>query len=921
MKTFLQEIAEKICNSSYGKDNKLDKIAIVFNNRRPAIYLRKILGEQNERKAFFMPAILGMNNLIEILGRQKIIENEYLLFELFEIHKEIEGDNRKYATFDEFIAFGDLMIKDFSELDLYCVDAKQIFSYLNDTKHIEQWNIEDPNNLSEFQRRYLQFYESLYEYYKRLKERLNKDGEAYSGMAYRNVAENIEEIIDNTPYEYIYFVGFNALSESEKRIAKKYCDRGKGELITDGDAYYYDDYDHEAGLFLRRQSETFPIKEKYAEHFGEGEIKINIVSCSENIQQVKYAGQLIQELNVDNNTLEQTAVVLADEKMLVPMLNSLPDSVKSVNVTMGYPYSQSSVHALSLKLLDLHTHKKDGKYYHKDVLSILSDPLLELSKANVTASEEIQKEHIPYLSKEQIKKYTTSDQWEKIRALFADDSADANNWIAMAKEFGRELYDTKYIKHNAKERESIGCWIELLQYLHELQKNHDNFIDNISLLKKIYDRLSQHKSISFYGEPLSGLQILGMLETRNLDFKRIILLSANEGIVPAGHKGNSLIPIGIKNIFHIPTYTEKDAVYANHFYCLLQRAEEIYLVYHTDSEGIGKGEASRYIAQIRNELVPRYKNIRLEEHTLATQSQKQTTANNEIAKDDAIYGKIKSLAQKGLSPSALNVYRNCPLQYYYRYVLSIRDNDKDVEELDTSETGTIIHQILQEIYEQDKGRGLQIETLEKGLENYTTKINEKFNELPQTGRNHLWKTIAIKQIANIINYDLGLLKDHNNIEIIALEEKISVDKEINGMNIKLSGTIDRIDRYDGQTRIIDYKTGDVSEKLTYDESKKITDKSFQVLFYAWLYTETSKIDEIQGAIYALRYKNLYKEITLKEGNTTTISQETLNNYYTNCVEKIITELLDRETPFKASDKPDCKYCKMKEYCKKIENNN
>ena len=333
MESFLSEIAQRLLNEY---QDSLDKVTVVFNNRRSGLFLRqqflKLSGEP-----LFLPRTIGMDILVSELGETEIISNELLLFELFDIHRNLLGENRKYDTFEEFITFGDTMLADFSEIDLYCVNAKQLFSNLHDIKSIGEWDI-DSGKLTPFQEKYLLFYNTLYQYYNLLHQRLESQHKAYAGMAYRHVAENIEDILSKrNSNQQVCFVGFNALSTSETRIIQHYIKNGLGKLYTDGDAYYYENEQQEAGHFLRKHHLSFPNIGNYDDHFAIGKKNITIINCPENILQCKYTGKIIEkELQANpESKLNQTAIVLADESLLLPMLNSLPKEVKTANITMG----------------------------------------------------------------------------------------------------------------------------------------------------------------------------------------------------------------------------------------------------------------------------------------------------------------------------------------------------------------------------------------------------------------------------------------------------------------------------------------------------------------------------------------------------------------------------------------------------------
>lgn len=927
MKAFLRDIAEQILREH---PNDTDRVTVVFNNRRSGLFLRKHFA-QLDKESFFLPKITVIDDLVAQLGGLEIVPSEFLLFELYDIHCALGGDNRKYATFQDFISFGDLMMADFSEIDLYMADARQLFINLHDIKAIGEWDISG-KGLTPFQEQYLEFYRSLYQYYTQLRERLFAQGKAYSGMAYRNVAEHIDSMIDMHNIGYVYFVGFNVLSECERTIIHAFCNRGLGQLVTDGDPYYYDDPRQEAGLFLRRHSAEFSSIGHYESHFNQGRKHITVVKCPENVLQCKYAGQLLadhKEWAADNT---QTAIVLADEKLLIPTLNSLPEEITAANITMGYPYTDSNAHEMVLKLFSLYIHSRSGRYHHADILNVLSDfHIAKLHGANdlrTKISHQLVSRNVIYADSELIGEMLSAEDCDPTLTDFifvADGKPTAETFWNVCREIVSRLAAAGLNESNHKEREALGCMIEIANYLTELQQSR-HYIENLETLQKIYSRIAQRRSVSFFGQPLSGLQILGMLETRNLDFKRVILLSANEGILPAGRSANTLIPYDLKATFNLPTYHEKDAVFAYHFYRLLQRAEEIWLVCSTETDSSGKGEPSRFILQVANELAPRFvENIELSEQIVEVENLAPIlTPRKPAEKSDFVMRRLNEMNERGFSPSALNNYRACPMKFYYENILRIRENKDIVEDMDQSDLGTCIHETLQQIFTATDGGLLSVSTLSQHIENLDITLQSKFDSLfaggrALEGRNHLLYSVAKSQILNLLKLEIAELEKGRRIEIVGLEKELSHNIQVGDKSVKLSGIADRIDRRGGVVCICDYKTGRVDEKeLAMDDNKMVAgtvpDKWFQVMFYALMYSRmTGGAEPMLSGIYPLRHLGRY--LIAATWNGEAIIENELLDRVENMIRDLMAEIFDPTIPFTpAEDCKVCRFCPAKATC-------
>lgn len=933
MVPFLYKVARQILAENPGST---EQVLVVFNNHRSELFLRqqfkKISSEDGT--TFFLPRTMVIDDMVAQLSGLEVVPNEFLLFELYRIHMEMEGEERKYKTFEEFISFGDLMLGDFSEVDRYLVDARDLFQNLHGLKQIGEWDIDDPY-MSQWQRDYLRFYRSLFQYYTTLRQRLAERGQAYAGMAYRNVAEHIGTLADKIAATSVYFVGFNAISECERTIIGEFVHQGRGHLLTDGDAYYYDDPRQEAGYFLRKHSAEFAELGHYGPSlFATSQKNITIVECPENVLQCKYAGQLLSEHPEWVGDAESTAIVLADESLLIPTLNGLPEVEGKdyrVNVTMGFSYADSQLHALVLKLLSLYRRRNDRGYYHKDVVEVLSDHYisrlakLESPRYQVTA----------LLEKDGRVRVRATDlealvDKQLASSLLPTDALSPDNCIEQIQRVVALLADEGSLTANPKERQATGALVEVIDYLHRLQQEY-NFIQSIDTLEKIYSRIAQRHIIAFLGEPLSGLQILGMLETRNLDFRRVILLSAGEGVLPAARSTSSLIPHELKRAFNLPTYEERDSVYAYNFYRLLQRAEDIYLVYSSNADTAGKGEESRLLKQVRSELARRLpQTVHVSDMVIDTGGglhQAPTDSTTIGAKTDAVMQTLYRISEKnGFSPTALGRYVECPLKYYYMSILGLREQDTVEDDIDASQLGEAVHNVLRDIYLPMVGSTVKAEALREARTNIEPLLDAEFEKLmsggrSSEGRNMFQRSVALTQLGHVLEREASIADKHC-LEIVAVEQDYTYSMwQQEGHKIQIGGRVDRIDRLDGQLRVLDYKTGSLTDKETTFTQRKsnMPGKWLQLMCYALMYRRRFPSNEsLRVGIYPLRY--LKSDVRLASWD----GQEELDNSMIDNFEQLLgdllKELLNNNEPFQPNPSDtSCTFCPASTFCKFCKN--
>lgn len=906
---------------------------MVLPNKRASLFLKQHLSKLID-KPIWLPRIIGTQELIEQLSDFELIDNTIQLFELYDVYAK---KNKDPEPFDEFTKWGQILLHDFNEVDRYLVPTDELFKHINEARAIEVWNV-DGQPISEFQQKYLDFWEQLGTIYKGYTNHLATKGLAYEGLAYRKVTE---EILDN-PEEFIakkiesnhlVFAGFNAFNKAEEKIIEALKKQNKCSVIFDADAYYLEDTTQESGLFLRKWKvrEHFKPFGVVSEKFKTSSKQIDVLGIPQNVGQAKYLSTVLANINPTEYT--ETAVVLADENLLVPVLQSIPKSIDNINVTMGYPLKNTplnnffEIYLATYINAERYGHKGKLTYHYKDLLKLLQLPFSQVvfgAKNCQTIKEHIIKHNWVFINKANL-------SWinERLAIPFAEEInidqllKQCVHFIEIAKAY----YKQQKKENVYLELEYLFQFAKLFQQIISLTVQYP-FIENPKGFYSLYRQILSSYTIELYGEPLRGLQILGMLETRNIDFKNVILISANEGTLPAGKSFNSFIPFDIKRYaeYGLPTHIEKDAVYAYHFYRLIQNADNITILYNTQTDEFGSGEQSRFVTQIENELPLYNSNIKINKKVVVYPANDEYVKATEVKKTPEIIDKIKERFATGFSPSALTTYMECPLNFYYNYVIGAKDADEVEEEIEMSSFGTFVHNALEELYKPFVGKNItehDLKQLLKIADETVTKafVKEKFtlNELKR-GKNLLTLNVAQNYVKTFIKKELNLVRvKPDSLYIKSLEEELVATIKVGGEAIQLKGKADRIDEYNGVLRVIDYKTGRVEQSDLKVENIGLLSgqkraKAFQVLMYALMYSKQNDLSNStlnSGIISFRKLSEGFMAFGIGASRQTPeneITQELLNNFE-KIVEEIITEIFNESVSFMHnSDAKWCQFC-------------
>ena len=832
MQPFLQLVAHDL----YTKiGNDLSRTVLVFPNKRANLFFNEYLAEESDQP-IWSPAAMSISDLLQKLSVQKVGDPIRLVCELYKVFKE-ETESRE--TLDDFYFWGELLISDFDDVDKNMVDADKLFSNLQDLKNLmddyefldeeqeeairqffQNFSIERRTELKE---KFISLWDKLGIIYHRYREKLAELGIAYEGMLYRNVIEQLDT--DRLKYDKYVFVGFNVLNKVEKEFFQKLQKAGKAMFYWDYDLFYTQRISkHEAGEFIKRNLIDFPneLPESYFDIFRKPK-KIRYISASTENAQARFLPEWVKATQTHTTQIvseKENAIVLCNEALLLPVLHSIPQDVQNVNITMGFPLAQTPVYSFINAAMELQTNG-----YRPDtgrLSKILKHPYTrQLSDHATRLERELTKTNRFYPLPSELKK----DGFLTILFTPQSNIRELCDYLLRLIKSISILYrkEGEYDDiFNQLYRESIFQSHLKINRLYSLIESGELSV-RTDTLKRLITKVLTASNIPFHGEPAIGLQIMGVLETRNLDFRNLIMLSLNEGQLPKAGGESSFIPYNLRKAFGMTTIEHKNAVYAYYFYRLIQRAENITLLYNTSSDGLNRGEESRFMLQL---LVEGPHEI-TREYLEAGQSP-QNTLEIQIEKTPEILRRLYRAYDTAqpesviLSPSALNTYLDCRLRFYYRYVAGLKTPDEVRAEIDSALFGTIFHLSAQLAYTDltANGKMIQREDLERLLRD-EIKLQ---GYVDQAFKQELFK-VALEekpeyngvQLINskvIVSYLKQLLRNdlqYTPFEMVAMEkkvsEKITIQTALGPLTLRLGGTIDRMDAKEGTLRIVDYKTG------------------------------------------------------------------------------------------------------------------
>ncbi|MEJ1239359.1 PD-(D/E)XK nuclease family protein [Chryseolinea sp. T2] len=970
MQTFLQEIATDIVRQY----KQLDKLTIVFPNRRAVIYFRKHLAAHFS-KPTFAPKMITIEDFFSEYSPWKVPDKLLLIQRLYDAyHEAVDHSGREREAFDKFYFWGDMLLRDFEEIDKYLIPAEQLFTNLSVQKELDAtfdfltdeqreflqsfWKGFE-NNVSANKQKFLSVWNGLLDLYTLFHERLSAEGLAYEGMLQRSVVENLAALTSSEDRQ-IVFAGFNALTKAEEALMTTFVEQYNAVVYWDMDAYYVNNNVQEAGRFFREYQKHDILGKTFTQHVPSNllskklkqvadnnttdelhpDSSIKIFGAPDPVSQAKLMSQILRDQLTLGLNPEETLIVLPDEKLLLPVLHGLSSAVEKLNVTMGFPLSATPMFALAELLIELQISRRHDHFNHRQVLALLGHPYVVA--ADFASANEKRKEILKH-------------NWVHIPKSFLATAVDIHREIFIPIEPADVVGYLRNITTavgaiasiNDLDKEYAFHFLMLLNRMEEIvgdalpkatapdsrggtTRRQSAFKSFLRLLRQ----LIQAQKIPFSGEPLRGLQVMGMLETRNLDFKNVFMLSLNEGSLPASAQKGSYIPFNIRKAYGLPTVEHQDAIYSYLFYRVLQRADNIYLFYNSETDVLGQGEMSRYLQQIIYES-----GIPMSRAVLHNSIRPSPINPITIQKSPAIRETLLKMNEgneysQGISPSALNTYIECRLRFYLRYVARVREADEVEEDLDARILGNFLHEVMEHLYneivEQKGNRIVQREDIEKAHGRIDKLIDAVFIRAyrldPEQRVDYAGQRIVVREVVrSFVGRILLNDKAYSPFILEATEQGGFLYRvELSGTNttVKVSGKIDRIDRKDNVVRIIDYKTG--KDQLDFDSVESLFSRdarrnkaAFQTLLYALLYHTNKPGTErlLAGLINRINLFDRNFQFGFRMGKDYVEDARDLFPEFKARLAETLHELYVSDTPFDQTTNTDtCKFCEFNELC-------
>lgn len=943
MNSFLRNTAAKLLDSG----RKMEDLVVVLPNRRAGLFFTQHLGSLIKEPTW-MPEVKTIEQVFYEYGNQIPTDDLTLIFELYRVYESLQSEAE---DFDRFYFWGELILKDFNDMDQFMADAKIVYRNLADIKELESdlsyLNSEQVELISKFwksfsqqkieeREKFLRFWQILEQLYTQFQANLDVSGLAYSGKIYRSVIERLDALVH--PDKHYIFLGFNAFTLTEERLIKHFVSEFDAEIYWDIDDYYLKDPRQEAGLFFRDYQKdtilgpTFP--EEIPDLIREKANKINSYSIPLKINQANLVGKILEQIGEDEN-LEETVVILPDEQLLFPALHAVPEAIGTLNVTMGYPIRNTPIFSFLDAILDLQRYvkiKDEGiTFYHKPVTDLLSFPYWKSSTPDFVPEllAEIKKTNIVDVAQNRLAR-----GGEMFSLIFQ--KIESDGLFEYLGEIMQQLAND--LDEDPIQRSYLYQAYKQLTRIKEIFKSNSPGKVTVDFHLKLFRQIFREIKLPFEGEPLAGLQFMGVLESRNLDFRRVIICDVNEGSFPPGGGINSMIPFNLRRAFGLPVQEQNDAIYAYTFYRLLHQAEEVHLIYTTASEQGKAGEMSRFMQQMQVELGISAPEPVLVPVDLTRSKEISIEKTSEVMRQLSNYFKKEDGAefQKQFSASALNSYLDCRLRFYFKYIAGLKEKEEVVTEIDPMTFGTMLHKAIELLYKVNPTIGYlditahSIERLKIGIPKAVDEAIAHFYELDQldetniSGQLMIARSIFRKYLEAILDYD----QDNGDFRVLTLEGKyesvLTVQTSTGEKEVRLGGFIDRVDLKDGAIRLIDYKTGKDDKKVAsisslFDrEDKKRNKAAMQTILYAFFYQYVNPKNRIplKPAIFNIKeiYKKDFSPFLLMENQEIANYQE-IREEFENGLRGLLEEIYDNKQPFNQTDDlKKCTYCAYKDIC-------
>lgn len=954
MESFLHIAAQDLYKKLGGD---LSRVAVIFPNKRAGLFFNEYLAEQSEQP-IWSPAYLSISELLQSLSTLRLADPMRLIFELYSVFLQ---ETKSTETLDDFYFWGELLISDFDDVDKNLVDADRLFRNLKELRNImddfEFLDKEQEQAIQQFfsnfsiekqtvlKQKFVMMWDALGPIYKGFRQRLTDENIAYEGMLYRNAMDCIDTA--KLTYDTYVFMGFNVLNKVETKLFETLRDAGKAMFYWDYDQFYtgYNKQEpcrHEAGMFIRKNMQLFPseLPPTLFDNLNKPKQVTYIAASTENAQ-ARYLDKWAAQSS--SNEEKENAVVLCNEALLLPVLHSIPEEVKNINITMGFPLAQTPAYTFIDALVELQTtgyDAKSGRFKYEAVQPVLKHPYTrKLSELAEQLEKELTQNNrfYPYPSElkrdEVLSKLFTPCQGIRDICIYLTEQLKEAAAIYRNADDTHDVFGQLYREALFKSYTTINRLLSLSNE-GEVGLRTDTF-------KRLLHRMLGATNIPFHGEPIIGMQIMGVLETRTLDFKNLIILSLNEGLLPKGGGDASFVPYNLRKAFGMTTIEHRDAVYAYYFYRLIQRAEQVTLIHNTSSEGLNRGEASRFMLQFLVEWPHE-----IARQTIEAEQSPQTYPPITVQKSEEMMRNLLAFYnpnqphRRNLSPSALNTYLDCALKFYFRYVARIKVPDEVNTEIDSATFGTIFHRAVELLYKKltETGKLIRKEDLEAVLKSdvliqqmVDKAFKEEFfhvadDEKPEyNGVQLINSKVIATYVKQLIRNDLRYTPFNMEDMECKVKDEVTLNTAYGEVKIGIGGTIDRLDSKEGTLRIVDYKTGgspkvpvDIEQLFT--RSKNRPGYIFQTFLYAAIKCKQQQLKVAPSLLYIHRaasdeYSPVIEMGEPRKAKYPVSDFSVYDEEFRNRLQNLLEEIFNPSVPFEQTEEDSvCGYCDFKAIC-------
>gem|GEM_PF-328980 len=936
MQTFTYAISQYLLK----KHVNLKDVTLVFPGRRAGLFLLKELSAQS-KNALFAPKIITLDQLASDLTGIMQGDTLPMLYSLYDVYRDKTGSVK---SFDDFIFHGNTLLSDFNECDNELIDIEKLYANISDIKDVDEqysdniiyakefilgfWQMFIDNRHLGFQEGFGKLWEKLPLIYREFSSEMAVKGIGYGGHIMRMAAEEKKytaNYIEEKKPEHLYFAGFNALTRAEKAVFDNFRKTGIASFLWDHDEFYLKNIEQEAGNFMRENIKNFPMPKDFTAAFPglfdnyRKKKKIRIIPAPQVTDQARY----LEELAAQGHLTEETAIVLADEKMLIPVIHALPSGL-SANVTMGYEIRYTASFALLDSILSLYRNSRTGKngrfFRSADASKLLMHYFFR------DYSIDVRKLHRDLLANRTYIKDSEIEINGLLKNIFTFDGIPSEI-PGFLTELFENVYSVVEAQNNMSSRRTeMQAIFEIYNQIKKLRKiisEHITVINNFSTVASLIKRAVSMVSISYKGEPLTGLQIMGFLETRAVDFKNVVILSANEGILPKTSPAGSFIPMALRKGFRMRTPSYDEAIFAYNFYRLIQRAENVWITWCTGQGITEKAEMSRYLLQMSFDRTHETETVSIDNRPVVSNRYPII-----IEKDNKIISKLSEFltGKKKMSSSSVNSYIDCPLRFYFNYIAGMKEYDEAIEEdMDNRIIGSLFHKAAELLYNSKlKENEIVSDTLLRSFNesDYNNAISGAFTEVLKyrdrnyseflSGTEWLYDEIIRKYLKALVEWDI------KNCPFVYMGHELSEEAKFGGDGITFYSRIDRIDEKDGELIISDYKASNLNDvKVTaekaFDEKAKKRNYVFQMYFYRYIVSQNYK-KPVQTRLIAVN--KLVSADSCAVGND--LAADDMNVFKEKLNEKL-NELFSPEIPFvQAADVDACRYCNYTAICNRQE---